>query len=128
MGQSGITLLPVASSGGFGWLAWRKLSILPRLQREPCRDQLLRDGRRQPDAAATARELPRPLRPWTPQQGLPRAELALQREPQVVSTACPHCAVMIGDGLKALGCDEQVLNRDLAELLAEAPAAEPAPK
>jgi Fe-S oxidoreductase len=49
-----------------------------------------------------------------------RTEQALQREPKVVATACPYCAVMIGDGLKTLGRDEQVLNRDLAELLAEA--------
>jgi Fe-S oxidoreductase len=49
-----------------------------------------------------------------------RTEQALQRHPKVVATACPYCAVMIGDGLKALGRGEQVLNRDLAELLAEA--------
>jgi Fe-S oxidoreductase len=175
MGQSGITLLPVASSGGFGWLAWRKLSILPRLQREPCRDQLLRDGRLSPTrrlqrlsfqdpcdlgrhnkdcraprriAAALTQDAPLEFelhgpnamccgagsaRMWLEETIGPcinvlRTEPALQREPQVVATACPHCAVMIGDGLKALGCDEQVLNRDLAELLAEAPAAEPAPK
>jgi len=56
-----------------------------------------------------------------------RAEQALQREPRIVATACPYCAVMIGDGLKALGRDEQVLNRDLAELVADALVAEPAP-
>ena len=56
-----------------------------------------------------------------------RAEQALQREPRIVATACPYCAVMIGDGLKALGRDEQVLNRDLAELVADALVAEAAP-
>jgi len=57
-----------------------------------------------------------------------RTEQALQREPQIVATACPYCAVMIGDGLKALGRDEQVLNRDLAELFAEALQVEAKPQ
>jgi len=57
-----------------------------------------------------------------------RTEQALQRQPQVVATACPYCAVMIGDGLKALGRDEQVRNLDLAELLAQSlPGAARAP-
>ncbi len=57
-----------------------------------------------------------------------RTEQALQREPQIVATACPYCALMIGDGLKALGRDEQVLNRDLAELFAEALQVEAKPQ
>ena len=49
-----------------------------------------------------------------------RTEQALQQQPRVIATACPYCAVMIGDGLKALGKEEQVVNRDLAELVADA--------
>jgi len=54
-----------------------------------------------------------------------RTEQALGRSPKVIATACPYCAVMIGDGLKALGRDAEVVNRDLAELVAEALVAAP---
>jgi Fe-S oxidoreductase len=49
-----------------------------------------------------------------------RTEQALAVQPQVIATACPYCAVMIGDGLKALGRDAEVANKDIAELVAEA--------
>jgi len=49
-----------------------------------------------------------------------RTEQALQRDPRTIATACPYCAVMIGDGLKALGREGEVANRDIAELVAEA--------
>ena len=49
-----------------------------------------------------------------------RTEQALEAGPQVIATACPYCAVMIGDGLKALGRDAEVANKDIAELVAEA--------
>ena len=49
-----------------------------------------------------------------------RVEQAEALKPKVIATACPYCAVMIGDGLKALGRDEQVESRDIAELVAEA--------
>ncbi|MDP1648152.1 MAG: (Fe-S)-binding protein [Rubrivivax sp.] len=48
-----------------------------------------------------------------------RTEQALQVRPQVIATACPYCAVMIGDGLKALGREAEVANKDIAELVAE---------
>ncbi|MBE0546246.1 MAG: (Fe-S)-binding protein [Rubrivivax sp.] len=48
-----------------------------------------------------------------------RTEQALQARPQVIATACPYCAVMIGDGLKALGREAEVANKDIAELVAE---------
>jgi Fe-S oxidoreductase len=54
-----------------------------------------------------------------------RVEQALPVAPQVIATACPYCAVMIGDGLKTLGRDEAVANRDIAELAAEALVARP---
>ena len=49
-----------------------------------------------------------------------RAEQALAREPKVIATACPYCAVMIGDGLKALDREAEVASRDIAELVAQA--------
>jgi Fe-S oxidoreductase len=49
-----------------------------------------------------------------------RTEQALQAQPKVIATACPYCALMIDDGLKALGRDGEVVNKDIAELVAEA--------
>jgi Fe-S oxidoreductase len=49
-----------------------------------------------------------------------RTEQALEARPQVIATACPYCAVMIGDGLKALGREAEVANKDIAELVADA--------
>jgi Fe-S oxidoreductase len=55
-----------------------------------------------------------------------RAEQALQQQPTIIATACPYCAVMIGDGLKTLDRDAAVANRDIAELVAQALVARPA--
>jgi Fe-S oxidoreductase len=49
-----------------------------------------------------------------------RVEQGLATSPRVIATACPYCAVMVGDGLKELGRDEDVLVRDVAELVAAA--------
>jgi Fe-S oxidoreductase len=49
-----------------------------------------------------------------------RTEQALERQPRVIATACPYCAVMIDDGLKALNREAEVVNKDIAELVAEA--------
>ena len=49
-----------------------------------------------------------------------RTEQALALAPTVIATACPYCAVMLGDGLKALGKEEAVRTQDLAELVAAA--------
>jgi Fe-S oxidoreductase len=49
-----------------------------------------------------------------------RTEQALALSPTVIATACPYCAVMLGDGLKTLGREEQVATRDIAELVAAA--------
>jgi Fe-S oxidoreductase len=55
-----------------------------------------------------------------------RTEQALARQPAVIATACPYCAVMIGDGLKALGREGDVTHLDIAELVAVAlPGATP---
>jgi Fe-S oxidoreductase len=47
-----------------------------------------------------------------------RAEQALERKPAAVATACPYCAVMVGDGLAQK--DDRVAARDIAELVADA--------
>jgi Fe-S oxidoreductase len=47
-----------------------------------------------------------------------RAEQALERQPVAVATACPYCAVMLGDGLAQK--DDRVAARDIAELVADA--------
>ncbi len=49
-----------------------------------------------------------------------RAEQALATAPAVVATACPYCAVMVGDGLAALPQGAAVATQDLAELVAAA--------
>ncbi len=55
-----------------------------------------------------------------------RTEQALAQSPRVIATACPYCAVMLGDGLKALNRETEVLNKDIAELVAESLAPAPA--
>ncbi len=47
-----------------------------------------------------------------------RVEQALEQQPQTIATACPYCAVMVGDGLGAL--NSAVASKDIAELVAEA--------
>jgi Fe-S oxidoreductase len=47
-----------------------------------------------------------------------RAEQALSKQPAAVATACPYCAVMVGDGLAQK--DDRVPARDIAELVADA--------
>ena len=42
----------------------------------------------------------------------------MQMAPATVATACPYCAVMVGDGLAQV--DDKVPARDIAELVADA--------
>jgi len=49
-----------------------------------------------------------------------RAEQALERDPAVIATACPYCAIMLRDGVASKGAEERVATRDIAELVAEA--------
>ena len=49
-----------------------------------------------------------------------RVEQALETAPQTIATACPYCAVMMEDGLAALGAAERTRSRDIAELVADA--------
>jgi Fe-S oxidoreductase len=48
-----------------------------------------------------------------------RVEQALAVQPQTIATACPYCAVMVGDGLGAVA-GATATSRDIAELVAEA--------
>jgi Fe-S oxidoreductase len=58
-----------------------------------------------------------------------RVEQALEASPHTIATACPYCAVMIGDGLGALAATGVTESRDIAELVAAAllPASAAAP-
>jgi Fe-S oxidoreductase len=47
-----------------------------------------------------------------------RAQQAREKNPVAVATACPYCAVMVGDGLAQT--DDKIVAKDLAELVAEA--------
>jgi Fe-S oxidoreductase len=49
-----------------------------------------------------------------------RVEQALAVQPQTIATACPYCAVMVGDGLGAVQPGATTQSRDIAELVAEA--------
>ena len=49
-----------------------------------------------------------------------RVEQALPLSPKTIATACPYCAVMMADGLSALGRNDTVDTRDIAELVAAA--------
>ena len=49
-----------------------------------------------------------------------RVEQALPHRPRVIATACPYCATMISDGVKALQREGEIQTRDIAELVAAA--------
>jgi Fe-S oxidoreductase len=49
-----------------------------------------------------------------------RVEQALGASPKTIATACPYCAVMVGDGLAAVQPSGETKSRDIAELVAEA--------
>ena len=48
-----------------------------------------------------------------------RVEQALPQSPRVLATACPYCAVMMYDGVSAVGRTDDITVRDIAELVAE---------
>jgi Fe-S oxidoreductase len=56
-----------------------------------------------------------------------RVKQSLERSPAIIATACPYCAVMMSDGVSALGRDGGIATRDIAELVAESPAPATAP-
>ncbi|MFO1324628.1 MAG: (Fe-S)-binding protein [Burkholderiales bacterium] len=47
-----------------------------------------------------------------------RVEQALPQSPATIATACPYCAVMMADGIGALGREDDMVTRDIAELVA----------
>ena len=49
-----------------------------------------------------------------------RVEQALPHRPRVIATACPYCATMISDGVKALQREGEIQTQDIAELVAAA--------
>jgi Fe-S oxidoreductase len=49
-----------------------------------------------------------------------RIEQALPFAPKVIATACPYCALMLGDGLKTVDAVDRIVTRDIAELVATA--------
>ncbi len=49
-----------------------------------------------------------------------RTEEALQTEAGIIATSCPFCMVMMTDGLKYKNKEEEILNLDVAELVAKA--------
>jgi Fe-S oxidoreductase len=55
-----------------------------------------------------------------------RVEQGLPQAPRVIATACPYCAVMIGDGVGAAGRADTVVTLDIAELVAASLRHEPA--
>jgi len=49
-----------------------------------------------------------------------RTEEALACDTDVIATGCPFCFIMVDDGVKELGADEQVVVKDIAMLLDDA--------
>ena len=48
-----------------------------------------------------------------------RTEQALAVNPSVISSGCPYCLTMLGDGTKAKEAEDQVKTYDVVELLAQ---------
>ena len=46
-------------------------------------------------------------------------EAATQTDAKLVGTACPFCSVMISDGIKETGREEEMTTRDIAQLVAQ---------
>ncbi|MBS4161754.1 hypothetical protein GWP49_32315, partial [Klebsiella pneumoniae] len=49
-----------------------------------------------------------------------RTEQALLTGPSVISSGCPYCLTMLGDGTKAKELDDQIGTYDVSELLERA--------
>jgi Fe-S oxidoreductase len=49
--------------------------------------------------------------------GVLRVEQALESGAEVIATACPYCIRMLNDAIRALGVEDRIAVRDLAELL-----------
>ena len=49
-----------------------------------------------------------------------RTEDALETNPQIIATGCPYCNTMMTDGVKFKMKEDQIVVKDIAELIAEA--------
>ncbi|GAB7389344.1 (Fe-S)-binding protein [Bacillaceae bacterium] len=49
-----------------------------------------------------------------------RAEQALSVQPTIISSACPYCLIMMGDGIKAKEVEDKIQTMDIAEILLQA--------
>ena len=49
-----------------------------------------------------------------------RTKDALETNPNIIATGCPYCNTMMTDGIKFNEKEDQVLVKDIAELIAEA--------
>ncbi|PQJ23092.1 (Fe-S)-binding protein [Tenacibaculum sp. SG-28] len=49
-----------------------------------------------------------------------RTEDALETKPQIIATGCPYCNTMMTDGVKFKEQEDQIVVKDIAELIAEA--------
>jgi len=49
-----------------------------------------------------------------------RTEQALEKNPDLIATACPYCLTMIEDGIKSKGKEESIRTLDIAEIIVEA--------
>ena len=47
------------------------------------------------------------------------SEEAVACDTDVIATGCPFCYIMMDDGVKEIGADEQVIVQDIAMLLAD---------
>jgi Fe-S oxidoreductase len=55
----------------------------------------------------------------TPRINVTRLDQLLEAKPDAVAVACPFCTTMIGDATKARGLEEQVVVKDVVELVAD---------
>lgn len=49
-----------------------------------------------------------------------RTKEALETNPQIIATGCPYCNTMMTDGVKFHEKEDQIVVKDIAELIAEA--------
>lgn len=50
---------------------------------------------------------------------LERTEQALEVQPDIISSGCPYCLIMLEDGMKMKGMEQPIPSRDVAEILWE---------
>ena len=135
MNPVAITLLLAAALAAFCALAWRKLAIVVKLAPEVRWDH-------PPRAILAELTCDAPLefplrrekamccgaggaRMWMDEKigrriNLVRFEQALPQQPRVIATACPYCATMMSDAVKAQTCESDIETRDIVELVASA--------